>query len=70
MVDEHKVDYVQVDEKKTQALQSTRLEWTASRRPESGEEKSLLRPEGKREPDALFFHGSMKMSTTPVETLQ
>jgi len=64
------VDYVQVDEKKTQALQSTRLEWTASRRPESGEEKSLLRPEGKREPDALCFHGSMKMSTTSVETLQ
>ncbi|XP_030217123.1 GRB2-associated-binding protein 3 isoform X1 [Gadus morhua] len=28
LVDEHKVDYVQVDEKKTQALQSTRLEWT------------------------------------------
>ncbi|CAL8267186.1 unnamed protein product [Merluccius merluccius] len=28
LADEHKVDYVQVDEKKTQALQSTRLEWT------------------------------------------
>ncbi|KAJ3588835.1 hypothetical protein NHX12_009689 [Muraenolepis orangiensis] len=28
LLDEHKVDYVQVDEKKTQALQSTRLEWT------------------------------------------
>ncbi|XP_056252660.1 GRB2-associated-binding protein 3 isoform X3 [Seriola aureovittata] len=26
--DEHKVDYVQVDEKKTQALQNTKMEWT------------------------------------------
>ncbi|XP_070773838.1 GRB2-associated-binding protein 3 isoform X2 [Enoplosus armatus] len=26
--DEHRVDYVQVDEKKTQALQSTKMEWT------------------------------------------
>lgn len=26
--DEYKVDYVQVDEKKTQALQSTKMEWT------------------------------------------
>ncbi|XP_061904022.1 GRB2-associated-binding protein 3 isoform X1 [Entelurus aequoreus] len=26
--DEHKVDYVQVDEKKTQALQNTKIEWT------------------------------------------
>ncbi|XP_049897379.1 GRB2-associated-binding protein 3 isoform X1 [Epinephelus moara] len=26
--DEHRVDYVQVDEKKTQALQNTKMEWT------------------------------------------
>uniref|UniRef100_A0A8C6VX02 GRB2 associated binding protein 3 n=1 Tax=Nothobranchius furzeri TaxID=105023 RepID=A0A8C6VX02_NOTFU len=26
--DEYKVDYVQVDEKKTQALQNTKMEWT------------------------------------------
>lgn len=26
--DDHKVDYVQVDEKKTQALQNTKMEWT------------------------------------------
>lgn len=25
--DEHRVDYVQVDEKKTQALQNTKMEW-------------------------------------------
>ncbi|XP_053773583.1 GRB2-associated-binding protein 3 isoform X3 [Desmodus rotundus] len=29
--DEHKVDYVQVDEQKTQALQSTKQEWTDER---------------------------------------
>ncbi|KAJ0004351.1 hypothetical protein NQD34_010565 [Periophthalmus magnuspinnatus] len=29
--DEHRVDYVQVDEKKTQALQSTKMEWTDTR---------------------------------------
>ncbi|XP_074468267.1 GRB2-associated-binding protein 3 isoform X2 [Sebastes fasciatus] len=28
LVDDHRVDYVQVDEKKTQALQSTKMEWT------------------------------------------
>ncbi|XP_068457520.1 GRB2-associated-binding protein 3 isoform X2 [Clinocottus analis] len=28
LFDEHRVDYVQVDEKKTQALQSTKMEWT------------------------------------------
>ncbi|KAM4620097.1 GRB2-associated-binding protein 3 isoform 1-T1 [Polymixia lowei] len=28
LVDEHRVDYVKVDEKKTQALQNTRMEWT------------------------------------------
>ncbi|TNN79222.1 GRB2-associated-binding protein 3 [Liparis tanakae] len=28
LTDEHRVDYVQVDEKKTQALQSTKMEWT------------------------------------------
>lgn len=28
MLDEQRVDYVQVDEKKTQALQNTRTEWT------------------------------------------
>lgn len=27
LADEHRVDYVQVDEKKTQALQSTKMEW-------------------------------------------
>lgn len=27
LADDHKVDYVQVDEKKTQALQNTKLEW-------------------------------------------
>ncbi|KAL0994229.1 hypothetical protein UPYG_G00119540 [Umbra pygmaea] len=27
LADEHKVDYVQVDEKKTQALQNTKMEW-------------------------------------------
>lgn len=27
LADEHRVDYVQVDEKKTQALQYTKLEW-------------------------------------------
>ena len=26
--DDHRVDYVQVDEKKTQALQNTKMEWT------------------------------------------
>ncbi|CAJ1064251.1 GRB2-associated-binding protein 3 [Xyrichtys novacula] len=29
--DEHKVDYVKVDEKKTQALQNTKMEWTDNR---------------------------------------
>lgn len=29
--DEHRVDYVQVDEKKTQALQNTKMEWTDNR---------------------------------------
>ncbi|KAK7922686.1 hypothetical protein WMY93_009588 [Mugilogobius chulae] len=29
--DEHRVDYVQVDEKKTQALQNTKMEWTDTR---------------------------------------
>ncbi|KAK1882400.1 GRB2-associated-binding protein 3 [Dissostichus eleginoides] len=28
LCDEHRVDYVQVDEKKTQALQNTKMEWT------------------------------------------
>ncbi|KAM6983493.1 LOW QUALITY PROTEIN: GRB2-associated-binding protein 3 [Tautogolabrus adspersus] len=28
LTDEHRVDYVKVDEKKTQALQSTKMEWT------------------------------------------
>ncbi|KAG7274150.1 hypothetical protein CRUP_011485 [Coryphaenoides rupestris] len=55
LVDEHKVDYVQVDETKTQALQSTRLEWTASRRPEGGEEKSLLRPRGQERTRRTLF---------------
>lgn len=33
LLDEQRVDYVQVDEKKTQALQNTRTEWKDSRQP-------------------------------------
>lgn len=35
LADEHRVDYVQVDEKKTQALQSTKLEWKDVRQSKS-----------------------------------
>lgn len=35
--DEHKVDYVQVDEKKTQALQNTKMEWTDVRQSKTWE---------------------------------
>lgn len=35
LADEHRVDYVQVDEKKTQALQNTKLEWKDVRQSKS-----------------------------------
>ncbi|XP_034462974.1 GRB2-associated-binding protein 3 isoform X3 [Hippoglossus hippoglossus] len=41
LCDDHRVDYVQVDEKKTQALQSTKMEWTDVRQSKTSMENTL-----------------------------